>query len=1503
MNVNQSLRNFFYPLVAQWFQEQIGQPTDLQQQAWPKIAAGEHILITGPTGSGKTFAAFLWAINQLITGRWPVGHTSVLYISPLRALNYDIQRNLLDPLKQLKQIFIQAGESFPEIQVLTRSGDTSASDRRRMLRRPPEILITTPESLNLLLSSKGGRATLTHLATVILDEIHAVFGTKRGVYLITAVDRLVQLSGEFQRVALSATIRPLDVVAEFVGGFTTLPGGKDKVNRRRPVSLIQSRIQKKYDLRVQSPQEEERLEPYSSSWEPIVREVKEVIARNRSTLVFVNSRRLCEFLTLQINAGETESIAYAHHGSLALEIRREVERRLKEGKLRAIVATHSLELGIDIGALDEVILIQTPFTISSAIQRIGRAGHQVGETSRGTLFPSHPKDLLESAVLAPSILAQDIEATRPVSGPLDVLAQIIVSMVGVETWKIEDLFDQIRPSYPYRNLNREQFDLVLNMLAGRYADTRIRELNPLISIDRMDQTVAARRGALQILYSSGGVIPDRGYFHLRHQETNARIGELDEEFVWEASVGDTFALGTQNWQIQRIAHNDVWVLPGKLQANAAPFWKGEENNRDFHFSQKIGLFLEEADRHLFEPDFAASLMQSSRMDEASIQKLIDFLKQQKDTTGCSLPHRHHLVMEFVSAGPGGTSGKQIVIHTLWGGRVNRPLALALEGAWEEKFHQRLELFVSNDCIVLQNPNEVRGEEILEMLSAERIEILLRSVLEQSGFFGARFRECAGRALLIPHHTFTERQPLWLSRLRSQKLLDAVLSYEDFPILLETWRTCLQDEFDLENLKKLSHELKSGEITWSEVHTGHPSPFAQGDWWRQVNQYMYMDDTPLSGKTSRLREDLISGLVLTPGLRPSISREVAVRFELRRQRLAPGYSPQTSRELLDWVVERLLIPKNEWEEILKAIRKDHGLDSDSLLESLHNKLVYLLPANAEDPLITARESLPRTLHLYGRRKDLQVKTLDRQPIQLDETTIPAEEEREDLGSWLAEWLRFYGPRPISFIQKTLGVEEESLQLTLEDLIDSQTLLRGQLIKGGRSDEICERENFEILLRMARAEAQPQFRPLGIEWLPLFLAYYQRITNAKQGREGLSECLEPLFGYPAEAEIWESEIFPARLKSYDPSWLDTLMQEGELFWVGNEGQRITFCYSQDLDLLREESSPPIESPAESSVQSENPMNKKDEWAALFPDPNGRYDFSALLRNFQGSRKDLFDQLWNEVWRGRLTNDSFISLRRGILNQFQFPSGTPKEGLSLRHRRRRRFGLAKRKDAPYLVGNWFLLPKSEAPDDLLEMEERKKDRVRLLLDRYGILFRELLQRELPVYRWASIFRSLRIMELSGEVLSGYFFHGIPGLQFISPQAFRILQGKLPEDAVYWLNAADPASMCGVLLDAIHEKLPARHSTTHLVYRGNKLMVISKRNGQEFTFFFPPDDPRFAEYTDFLRHMLTRHFQPIRRIRVETINGEKAVQSPYLPGLRTSFEVLTDYRFVNLLRKIMGR
>ena len=1466
----------FHPLIAQWFDDCVGRPTEVQTRAWPHIAAGEHVLMCAPTGSGKTLAAFLWALNDLITRPASIGQTRVLYVSPLRALNNDIQRNLLRPLDELGRRFAAAGQPPPALRVLTRSGDTPAGDRRRMQRRPPHILITTPESLNLLLSSDGGRSMLHDLSTVILDEIHAVAGSKRGVHLITAVDRLVTLSGEFQRIALSATVRPLETVAAFVGGFTLEGAAEQPRYRARPVVTIASTTPRRYALRVHPVPSEDRPSGTDTLWPALVERLKPLIHANRSTLVFTNSRRQCEKLTHLLNQDAERLLAYAHHGSLSREIREAVEAGLKSGRLAAIVATSSLELGIDVGTLDAVVLVQAPPAVSAAVQRIGRAGHQVDQPSRGAFMPLHQHDLLEAAVLAAAVDAQAIEPLRPVQRPLDVLAQVLVSMAAARTWDIDALFARIRASHPYRDLTRPQFDLVLDMLAGRYADSRVRALQPRLSVHRPDNSVAARPGARRHLYASGGTIPDRGYFHLRHERTNARIGELDEEFVWEARVGQSFTLGTQRWQVRRVTHNDVFVTPTRSGAAPPPFWRGEQTGRDAHFADAVARFLEHANDHLNDPAFAALLRDRHHLEPAAADQLLDYLRRQRDLSGCDLPHRHHLLVEHVSTGPGGTPGRQVVLHTCWGGRVNRPLALAMESAWEGRRGGRIDIFVADDCLVLQPLQAIAGGELLALVTSTSVRELLKQRLESSGFFAARFRECAGRALLLGRDRANQRLPLWMGRLRAQKLLAAVGDHADFPIRLEAWRSCLRDELDLEKLEIKLAELESGAIRWSEAATRVASPFARSVSWRIVDQYLYRGDQPATSGAARLSDDLLREVVFQPGRHPELPRRLIEQFELKRQRLSPGYAPATARDLVDWVRERLLLPEPEWQALMDAIRRD-GHDARAVAGAAAARLVRLSVPGAAAPLVAAREDAPRIRKaLYGCSTAVTPVGLDAvEPAPRAASGLEPVTEAIDT-ALLGQWLGFYGPRSADDIAHALGLDTARLDRALDELADARQVVRGALA-GDATSAACDSENLDVLIRMRRADAVPAFEPLTLDWLAPFLARHQGLTAPAGDAAGLCTALEPLLCYPAPADQWEADILPARLRHYDPSWLDAVMGDSDLRWVGSAGRRLCFCFESDLDLLRDRAA-----------------GAGDDTSGLFPDPRARYGFDSLQQATGLGAAELGERLWSGVWRGMVSNDGFTALRRGIDSGFTVPQVHAAPTAPGQRGRFARWRTA----VPY-AGSWFHLRAPGDDGDRLDIEQRERDRVRVLLDRYGILFRELLQRELPAFRWGRIFRTLRLMELAGEVLAGCFFQGIPGPQFMSHAAFRDLQRGVSDDDAYWLGACDAASLCGLALPEFPGSLPRRVAGTHLACHGRRIVLVSRRLGRRLEVHLPPDDPRLPPALAVLRHLLDRRRGPLPRITIETINGGHAAASDYVDVLRTSFDVVIDYRRVLLMRR----
>lgn len=1539
----------FHPLIREWFAKTLGRPTDVQAKAWPAISRQEHLLITAPTGSGKTLTAFLWAVNQLATGAWTGGQVRVLYVSPLKALNNDIRKNLVRPLAQIREKFEGSGLEFPDIRALTRSGDTPQKDRRKMSLHPPEILITTPESLNLLLSSASGCQILGGLNTVILDEIHACAGSKRGVHLITAVDRLVRLSGEFQRIALSATVQNPDAVAGLVGGYQLSGSVHAPAYTPRPVTQISSDLKKQYHLKICFPDRPAPDDPDTdedfSVWDVLAEFFTQRIEKNRSTLLFTNGRRLCEKLTYKVNRAAGQLLAWSHHGSLSRELRKDVEERLRTGGLKAIVATSSLEMGIDIGDLDEVIMVQSPFSVSSAVQRLGRAGHQVGETSRGRLFPSHVQDLIPSAVLARAIREGDIEPLTPVEAPLDVLAQILVSMAGRETWDVDELFAFIRTSPPYRNLGREQFDLVLNMLAGTYARTRIRDLQPRISFDRLDNTVTAKKGAVLALYMSGGTIPDRGYYQLRHAQTNARIGELDEEYVWEAKVGQIATVGSQNWKITRITHNDVFALPAGNRGMDAPFWIAEELNRDFHFSERMGAFLEKTGLVLVkgkkaEAAFLEELTATYCMDETGARELLRFCRNQQETA--ALPHRRRLVLEYVRSGPGSSPGTMLVIHTLWGGRVNRPYALALEAAWKEHFKERPEIFPGNDAIVIQLPGPVEPETLLSLVTLENLEHLVRKQLESSGFFGARFRECAGRALLVTRNRINQRMPLWMTRLQSQKLMENILAFPDFPILLETWRTCLWDEFDMPALTRVLDELARGEIAWSAVHTATPSPFAAAMAWNQINQYMYQEDQPASAP-SGLKENLIREALFTPNLRPEIPEDIVNAFEIKRQRLAPGYVPDTARDLVDWIKDRVALPFGEWKALANALGKEnlsrdkkrpdlkHEPGPDILLDAAGEKLVQLAPAGKDTVLVIARERIHEVLAgWYHGETRPDIRDMSGTPLEKGEEITPGDHAGPDkaLGfSLFAQWLSYYGPRPPGFCGSALGLGKNTLARFISDLVDTKAAISGRLIQNGRDGDICDARNFEILIRMHRAASRPGDAPLDLKLLPLFLADFQGLTRPgrKSNRAGdsldlLFDTLEQMACLPLPAGLWEADVLPARVQHYHPSFLDSLMQEGEVLWLGRDKEKILFCFEPDLAFLKPDTVPePDSGESENDTKKDmQPGRDPDVWANIFAADNSSHDFFALQDLTGQSGNALVAQIWDQVWQGRLSNTTFMALRKGIENRFRLPKTREMAGgpgmRAGRGRYRGRAGrrpgnlggsgfsrteLARRQGALPLAGQWFRPVFPGQARDLLDAEELNRDRVRVLLDRYGILFRELLARELPGFGWAKVFRTLYLMELSGEVLAGSFFNGIQGPQFISHSAFRKLRAGLDRDAVYWLNAADPASACGLGPLAGQLKLPKRLPATHLVYKGPDLVLVSRSRARELVIHVPPDDENLPGYLAPLSHMITRTCLPITHIAVHTINGKDAAASPYRDVLDRLFEVSAGHKTLDLFQR----
>lgn len=1476
----------FHPLISRWFSRTLGAPTEIQQIAWPVIAEGKHVLVTAETGTGKTLAAFLYALNQLISQNIPAGTTRVLYLSPLKALNNDVQKNLISPLNELSRTFQKAGATFPDIRVRTRSGDTPPDERRKMAKNPPEILITTPESLNILLTSHSGRRTLTGIRTLILDEIHAVAGTKRGVHMISAVERLTLLSGEFQRIGLSATVSSMETIAQFMGGYRYISETRHYAGRN--VEIISAKKRKLLHLSVVWPKPVEPLDRNSKDdsagrWPAIVRECVKVIGKNHSTLFFANSRRTTEKITRLINEEIPGHPAYAHHGALSKEIRLAVEQKLKNRELKAIVATNSLELGIDIGDLEQVVMIQTPKTVSSAVQRIGRSGHRVGETAKGIIIPTHGKDLVDALVISQMVKNRDIEEIRPVEAPLDMLAQIILSMTIPEKWDIDRLYDFLRCISAYHALGRKHFDLVLEMLGGRFAGTRLRELGPKVIIDKIDNTIEARSQAARLVYMNGGSIPDRGYFHLRLEgnasspdkaesqpgveNAKTRIGELDEEFVWERRAGESFALGTQTWKIRRITENEVIVTPGKGSSGYIPFWRGEFMNREFHYSEKIAEFLEKAEGFMDDPHFFRELVDEYSLTENAAHTLIRYLKLQKSATRAPLPHRHHLLIEHCRDTQSKRDAKQVILHTLWGSRINRPFGLALSGIWEETYGYPLEIFIDDDAIMLILPHDFSADALFEMVSRDSLEDNLQLRLAKTGFFGARFRENAARALLLPKADFKKRMPLWLTRLRAKKLMEAVSGDPEFPVFLETWRECIKDEFDLANTRILLQEIADGGIRVGETVTSMPSPFAANLVWQETNTYMYMDDTPVKGKPAYDTGSLVREVAFSDSLRPRFSESLIQALEARLKRTEKGYAPNTPKEMILWVKQRILIPETEWKVLLENGLDASGKDHQAFLFVLSKKLIHIQMKGAKEPFICALENLHSIFPAFGfSMEQAEIRPLF-QDHPLPEIPEPGNQDAAHTEDPLHEtnifhqWISFSGPCDPLSIQKLFGWNKEKLERMLDSLLNQGKIIQGKFRESLDQEEIIDTENLEILLRMARHASRPEFSPLSPASLFPFLAQVQGLfplgEEMKSTGHDLAGKLEILLGFSAEAGLWEEEILPARLSPYYSSWLDTLMVETELMWYGGKNRKLGFSFPEEMEIFSRSSG----------------KNDKEGLKGL---ENGRYTMAEAASLLNVSMEKAGEYLWDAAWKGKVTNDSFAAVRFGMQRDCRIRPQAPVS--SGRTKSTKRWRPSSRPP-----GNWYRI-KRKPPKDAAEKAENLVLGVRQLFLRYGVLFRELTKKEASHLRWGEIFPVLRRMELSGEIYAGYFFEQISGPQFISKEGFRILQKAGKKNRIFWMNAMDPASLCGKGISCFRHLLPQANRGTHLAFQGEELVLVSKRHGKSLTFHCPPDSPCVKTCLLFFKNLLGRDVNPCTRIRVESINGLHVHKSPYAGKLLES-------------------
>jgi ATP-dependent Lhr-like helicase len=1418
----------FHPLLREYFARRFGKPTEIQEMVWPVASSGRHLLALAPTGSGKTLAAFYSFINDFVTGRLASGTTRLLYVSPLKALNNDIRRNLLLPLEELQSEFENAGLAMPEIRVVTRSGDTPQSERNRMRRHPPEILITTPESLNLLLASGTAGLMLNGLRAVIVDEIHAIAPGLRGAHLMTAIERLEEFAGPLQRIGLSATVADPDRIAQYLGGW--------QGEERRPVQLLYEKSPARAELDIKviwNPAADGPLDtPAETVWDALGAEIYTKIKAGTRILCFTESRRVVERVAALVNdlhqkqaeEGTTvEPVAFAHHGSLSREIRLAVEEAFKAGRLRCVVATSSLELGIDIGELDEVLLLQCPSSVASAMQRLGRSGHRPGEVSRGTLYPLHSMDLVNGVVLRRLVEERRLEPIRPPSSPLDLLAQVLISMAceaeaAGHSLNVERAFELLRRSDTYHKLDRRHFDLTLEMLQGRFQGLPFSGLRASLNAAGSDSLLPVPGARLQ-LYQSGGTIPERGLYKLRMGGgERTLLGELDEEFVWERRAGDRFVLGSRLWQIQSIGDSEVEVIPATTGWGMSPFWRADSRDRENGFADAVADQLDLWNQEMQRPGFLDRLRSEEGDDVA--RELLLFLQRQREASHADLPGRYRIVAEVL---PGEDDSYPVFLHTFWGGRRNRPFALALAAQLEGRYQTRIPYYASDDGVIVVLPAPPESEDVFS-LPPELLDVHLEKALPESGLFGGQFRQSASTALLLPRKGFGRRTPLWLLRAAAGRLLEALSGKGEFPVTVEVYRALLRDRFDIDGLRARLDEWQSGQIEFVMRYVDQPTPFAAGIDFQRVNELTYEPDrVGGAGHRSSYFQELLGNRWIP------VSRDSVNLFEMRSLRLQAGYAPDSEAALSSWLEERSFIPQSEWQSLRDLVRQSVAVQN------------FSEPAGGTSGPDAAGLSGSAAFEAYrfaGARESF----VCYQGVSeiLDRTSAGEGRDVPGAGDLLLRFLDWYGPVTLDRIRDLFGDLTERM---LEE-IDEQ-LIRAPLIKDDAADCLCLRRNLERIYRLQRHHTRlaPPLRPL--RFLVLLVAHRQNVSvvfrKPPAQVEFLQQTMERLFGSTAPISLWEQQIFPARIEGYTTASLDALFTDSSLCFTGTGGESVFFFLEDEASLFLKQ----------------NDLNEKQR--LQIAELSGG---QSLFRAEASQREVLLQALQEGLVAGR----SIAVLRKVARTSFR-------DSEEQRPQRRRWQSQA----------DTWSVPGRAFDTDPLVVEEQSRLRVRLLLDRYGIIFRELLLKELPALRWSSVFRTLCRMELSGEVHAGAFFEGLTGLQFLSAEAYKWMQGLeafLERRHVWWLNACDPASLCGLGLTVDDERpLPSRLPGNRMIYRGEKLAAVLTRQGRVIQFFDAPDE--IDDLKQALLALLYVDFEPAARLTVEIINEQPSLQSPYRSAL----------------------
>ncbi len=1454
--------SLFSAPVASWFERAFDRPTPPQAQGWPAIAAGEHTLISAPTGSGKTLAAFLWAIDGLVREPREEGEgVRVVYISPLKALGYDIERNLRVPLAAI--------EGAHEITVGIRTGDTPRKDRAAIARKPPDILITTPESLYLMLTSRA-REVLGSVQSVIIDEIHAVAGSKRGSHLALSMERLAHRNeGGFQRIGLSATQRPIEEIAKFMGGV-----GRD-------VTIVQAATDKQLDLEVVIPVEDLR-DPMSdpeapldrsdpavpgesasrrSIWPSIYPRVLELVADHASTIVFVNNRRLAERLALRLNDLADEEIARSHHGSLSREARTEIEEELKSGRLKCLVATSSLELGIDMGAVDLVIQIESPKSVARGLQRIGRAGHTLSQVSRGRIFPKFRADLLECAVVVKRMREGDIEHTSIPRNALDVLAQQIVAMVALEDWQIDDMHEVIRAAYPYKELSRAQLENVLDMLDGRYPSEEFAELRPRLSWDRIEGTLQARKGSQKLAVTNAGTIPDRGLYGV-HLPDGRRVGELDEEMVYEARTGQTFRLGASTWRIEEITRDRVMVTPAPEVPGAIPFWHGDGIGRPFELGEAIGRFSREL-AEMPERDAHEMLVSEYGLNDFAADNLYRFLGEQREATR-AVPSDRTVVIERFKDEIGDW---RLCVLTPFGGRVHAAWAMAIAARLRDERGLDPDAIWSDDGIILHLPDadEAPTPDMVLFDPAE-VEDLVTAELANTALFGSRFREASARALLIPRQNPGKRQPLWQQRLKAQGLLQVARKYGEFPIVLETYRECLQDWLDLPALKKLLSSLERRETSLVTADTTIASPFAQSLLFDYIANYMYEGDAPRAEQRAAalaLDRDLLRELLGAEELRELIDPGALAEVEESLQRLAPSRHAGDAEQ-----IEDLLRTLGDLSDDELAARALAGIDPQRLADQLLvERRAIKLRIGGEQRWIAAQDA--------GLYRDAVGAV---PPSGLPQQFL--EEAEGALARLVARYARTHGPFETNEFSSRYALSDSAVGPILAELEASDQLVRGELRPDGTEREWCHPEVLRRLRRASIAALREEIEPTEQAALQRFAISWHgidRYAHSGERSEGermpldagadrLREVLAPLQGIALSPETWERDVLPRRLGHYQRSWLDQLCSAGELVWVGagSGGPRsgkVVLYFREDAPLLGPPPGNDGEGPSGKTIAA---LRERLATGAAF--------WSDLLTDIDLPPAEVKDALWELVWAGELTNDAFAPLRARRL------SLAPPTAAN----RRRRFGRRRNAAQPQVQGRWSLAAQLFNP--LPSEKEKAAARSELLLERHGILTREAAVGEKQPGGFAAIYAELAALETVGSARRGYFVEGLGGAQFALGAAVERLRSyREDEGDVVVLAATDPANLYGAALPwpkrNDSNRRPARIPGAFVVLHGGAAVLYVEASGKGLLPLREVDDEWLRGALEALAEFVQAG--RIKRLAIERFDGEPVIGSRVEPLL----------------------